>query len=537
MIERVIIKNYKGIKSADIKFHDFTNIIVGNNGVGKSTIIEAMSLALGYGLNSLEVTPNLFHHSVWEEFRETKELPEIYIEVIFKTNPELAEYSGKNHSLHPEELIGIHFSICFDEDYRDLFELEKVDCKHIPCEYYKIERYWFSDAPVKQFNIPYNIQLIDSTSAFFNSRTNQYITRIIQSKLSEKENIIIKKKLRKIKQNFEEDEDVIEINRSLSLKTEKVKKDFSISVDLNSKSAWNTIMCPVLEEIPFNQIGLGEQCIIKTLLSIDNKENKKESIVIIEEPESHLSHTKMHELLQYLSDRTEGQLFVTTHSSFVANRLELNNLILIANTNGVISDSRISIAGIDIDVYKYFFKTCNYPTLRLTLCKKAVLVEGPTDEMLVTYYYKTQRNKHPFDDGIELMSVTGVAFKHFIQLAKSLNIKLAIITDNDGKSEDEIINLYNSEKSVNIGVFTEKERTLNTLEPSFVNKNITKLNSLSKVVRKKKEAEETKEKLIEFMENNKTEWAYRLLSSLDEDKHEIFNVPDYITSAISWLNE
>ena len=70
-----------------------------------------------------------------------------------------------------------------------------------------------------------------------------------------------------------------------------------------------------------------------------------------------------------------------------------------------------------------------------------------------------------------------------------------------------------------------------------MNKNITKLNSLSKVVRKKKEAEETKEKLIEFMENNKTEWAYRLLSSLDEDKHEIFNVPDYITSAISWLNE
>lgn len=28
MIERVIIKNYKGIKSADIKFHDFTNINV-----------------------------------------------------------------------------------------------------------------------------------------------------------------------------------------------------------------------------------------------------------------------------------------------------------------------------------------------------------------------------------------------------------------------------------------------------------------------------------------------------------------------------
>lgn len=61
MIDRIIIKNYKCIKEADIRFNSFKNVIVGNNGVGKSTLIEALSLALGYGLNKFEVTSHIFN--------------------------------------------------------------------------------------------------------------------------------------------------------------------------------------------------------------------------------------------------------------------------------------------------------------------------------------------------------------------------------------------------------------------------------------------------------------------------------------------
>lgn len=59
MIERIIIKNFKGIKEADISFHDKINVIVGNNGVGKSTLIEAISLTLGHGIGQLEITQYL----------------------------------------------------------------------------------------------------------------------------------------------------------------------------------------------------------------------------------------------------------------------------------------------------------------------------------------------------------------------------------------------------------------------------------------------------------------------------------------------
>ena len=83
MIKRVIIHNFKGIKKADISLNSFKNIIVGNNGVGKSTIIEAISLVMGYGLNKLEITPYIFHVSAVEQFKKDKTLPVITIEIVF----------------------------------------------------------------------------------------------------------------------------------------------------------------------------------------------------------------------------------------------------------------------------------------------------------------------------------------------------------------------------------------------------------------------------------------------------------------------
>lgn len=44
MIKQLVIRNYKGIQQANIHFRKDSNVIVGNNGVGKSTIIEALTL-------------------------------------------------------------------------------------------------------------------------------------------------------------------------------------------------------------------------------------------------------------------------------------------------------------------------------------------------------------------------------------------------------------------------------------------------------------------------------------------------------------
>lgn len=531
MIERIIIKNYKTIKSADICFNNNTNIIVGDNGVGKSTLTEAVTLALGYGYNQLEITPYLFHTSTWREFIETKITPEICIEVFFNDSAELAEFKGKNNS-RTEDVVGIRLRILFDEEYRELFNNEREVCEHIPCEYYIKERYWFSGNIVKQYKIPFTVQIIDSTSSYFNSRTNQYVSRLIQNRISDEENMKMKGGLRKMKQMFESFEDVKEINSNLNEKISAIDSELRLSVDLTSKIAWETILCPFLDDIPIAQIGLGEQCILKTLISLDEqKVKKKDTILIIEEPESHLSHTNLYKLLHLLSSRKEGQLFVTTHNSFVANKLNLSNLILLNNNEGEMINTQIKKDEAP-KLYNYFFKVSNYPTLRLALCEKAILVEGPTDEMVITYHYKSAFGKHPFQDGIELIVVSGVVFKHFIELATMLEKKIVVITDNDGDTIQDVEKKYEIKDSIKL--FTESDTSLYSLEPSFVENNLDCLKELSNSLRLRANKDETKETLINFMENNKTEWAFRLLNSMN-DKTKIFKIPQYIEDAINWI--
>ena len=50
-IQRAVIKNYRCLKQANVTFNENLNVIVGNNECGKSTLLEAIHLALTGQLN------------------------------------------------------------------------------------------------------------------------------------------------------------------------------------------------------------------------------------------------------------------------------------------------------------------------------------------------------------------------------------------------------------------------------------------------------------------------------------------------------
>lgn len=537
MIRELIIKNFKGILNADITFNADRNVIVGNNGVGKSTIIEALSLVLGYGLNQLEVIPSLFHIKCASQYNTNKIPPEIIIEVYFDDQPNavgIAELSGYNNTKH-EYSFGIQLKISFDEDtYGDLFEQEKAESHQIPCEFYKIERNWFSDTKVIQRLIPYYPLVVDSTSNYFNSSSNQYVANLLQKYIGDAETIKLKTGLRKLKDSFDEDDGLAEINRRIAEKRENL----SVSIDVTSNIITRNIICPYLDKIPINQIGAGELCMLKTVLSLDKQHlNDKSKIVIIEEPESHLSHTKMYELIEEIVSNLDGtntQLFITTHNNFVANKLNLSKLLLLTNEAGIVNATKITD---DTELSSFFTKISNYPTLRLILCKAAILVEGPADEMVVTYYYKKKYNRMPFADGIELISVEGIKFKRYVELAQNSHKKVAIITDNDGFETMEELQRQRGLETLSryAKVFTDSDsNTCTTLEPSFVNANIEDWNSLARIVRKRRAKNDNPENLVRFMVANKTDWAFRLLNSVDTTN---FKTPQYIINAVNWVKD
>ena len=283
-----------------------------------------------------------------------------------------------------------------------------------------------------------------------------------------------------------------------------------------------------LNKIPFHQIGKGEQCIVKTNLALSHKKNNEANLILLEEPENHLSHTKLNEFVKSITtNHNEKQIIISTHSSFVANKLGLENIILLNNRE------KSYLKNLPDDTYNFFKKLPGFETLRLVLSQKAILVEGPSDELIVQKAYMDKHDgRLPIENGIDIISVK-LTFKRFLEIANEIKKQVAVVTDNDGKYEKTIEEKYKLfEKVENIKIFFDKNNDLNTLEPQFVNANKTKLKELCKVIGIDFAKYNTEERIAKYMQSNKTDWALSIFES-----NTLLNYPDYINRVIDWCDE
>ena len=537
-VEQLKIKNYKCFRDFTIDFNDSINIIVGNNEEGKSTILEALQLALSGMLNGrtlfTDIYESLFNKSIVDEYitslktEAKQEPPTILIEVYLKGD-ELAKFEGDDNSFETKK-CGLYFKIGFNEQYQAEYQalIQNEDVKTIPVEYYKIERFSFARSAVTNRSIPLKSVLIDSSSNRFQNGSDVYISKIIKDGLDDKEVAALSQSFRRLKENFGDDEAIKAINKKVSESAGISSKKVTVSVDMSVKNSWETVLMTFIDDIPFHQIGKGEQCLIKTNLALAQKRAQTSNLVLIEEPENHLSHTRLNELVDCLKMRCEDkQLIITTHSNFVANKLNLKNLILLY------AQQTVKFEELPVGDAEYFEKLPGYDTLRLILSKRSILVEGPSDELIVQRAYKDKYGKLPIEDGIDVISVRGLSFKRFLDIAKSISKNVAVVTDNDGDYAGRITNKYKDYEGIAcIQVFASDNNDLHTLEPQFVKVNSDNLADMRSIIDIKEVDYPTWEKVSDYMEHNKTDWALDVFKS--EKK---FNYPDYIIKAIEWVHD
>jgi putative ATP-dependent endonuclease of OLD family len=538
-IKKANIINYKCFEDKfSIDFQDGINIIVGNNETGKSTILEAIHLALTGIVNGKylrnELSQYLFNDNVVAKYLNSlkdvtkQEPPKIIIEVYFSDDID-PKFKGNNNFERKND-YGIVFKVEFDEiyksDYEELLHLGE-NPEALPIEYYKITWYSFSLEAMTARTIPIKSVLIDSSSVRNQNSSDLYISRIIQNNLNDKEKVLLSQAYRKMKETFGNEQSVVDINEKIKNDTKITQKELKISAELPTQSAWENSLMTFVNDIPFHQIGKGEQCIIKTNLALSNKKGKEATLVLLEEPENHLTHSKMNELVFYIEKYyINKQIIITTHNNFIMNKLNVKNVTLLNNMK------TFKLDNLSDDTYKYFKKLSGYPTLRLLLCKKAVLVEGDSDELIYQKAYYAKNNKLPIQDGIDVLSV-GLSFKRFLEISDKIQINTAVITDNDGNFENNISKKYNEyvEHSY-IKIFSDTNDKLNTLEPQFVNANIDNLELLCEAIKIDYNKYNNFDKIVDFMKNNKTEWALRIFET---DKQ--INFPKYIIKAVEWCDE
>lgn len=538
-ISKVNIENYKCFDGKfTLELNQGINILVGNNEAGKSTILEAIHIALSGLLNGRYLrnglTQYLFNNSTEKKYIDSLvtdnplDPPCILIEVFFGADYPLFE--GNNNS-DKTKACGVFLKIEFDNNYKTAYEnlIDKPDeVKTIPIEYYKITWRSFARDGITSQQIPIKSVIIDSTSTRLQNGSDIYISRIIRNELEESEKVEISQAYRKLKEAFNADPAVRSINNKVDEKANISDKTVTISVDLSTKDAWETGLTTYLDDVPFHHIGKGEQCIIKTNLSLGNEKSKKAGLILLEEPENHLSHTKLNQFIRSIQENSEGkQILISTHNSFVANKLGLENLIFLNN------GTTLRLNDLEPKTQDFFKKLPGYQTLRLLLCKKAVLVEGDSDELVVQRAFMDSHEGHlPIENGIDVISV-GLSFKRFLEIAKMLGIKTAVVTDNDKNYKKNIKKKYKDYKdSKSISIFADKREELKTLEPQFVDANNDQLELLCKVLKINYVKYNTEKKIVKCMTNNKASWALKVF--ITEEK---LNFPEYIENVVKWCDE
>jgi hypothetical protein len=131
--------------------------------------------------------------------------------------------------------------------------------------------------------------------------------------------------------------------------------------------------------------------------------------------------------------------------------------------------------------------------------------------------------KMPLEMGVDVISVSSLAFKRFLDIALLLNTDVDVVTDNDGDVEKLERNYADYINAGNIAILFDGDTSYRTLEPQLVKANGRDL--VNTILGK---SYTTDEDLLKYMQDNKTECALRFFETTLP-----WIVPEYIANAVS----
>ena len=486
-IKKFHIVNFKKFSDDQFDFNDDINIIVGDNESGKSTLLEAIELCLNLNYRgrplSNSISSDLFNKGCIEAFlagdKSHETLPQILIEAFLDGN---AELQGNNNSAR-EDTPGLFVRIFFDPELSDTYAefLKKPDeIVSLPIEFYTFEWFSFAWKKVNVHSKKIGCLFIDPPRLHPTYGTRKYISDILGAALNATDRATLNLNFRQLKQKFDNEPDVARVNDDLDNENEVTDKGLSISVNISSQTSWENNLQLNLDDVPFTETGKGEQHQTQIKLALWHKA-KDMDVIMVEEPENHLSHINLVKLIKYIEDKHVGQqVFLTTHSSYVLNKLSFNKLCLIAKTYTRLKD-------INSKTIKTLKRLPGHDTLRAVLAQKIILVEGPSDELLLKRLY---RNLHdgrlPEEDGIDIIVVRGIGFKNYLNIVVQLGNRTHVVKDNDTNYQQHIIDWKGGyDDFAFIEVFSPQSNDEYSLEPALIAANsedVDKLNALAGVM-------------------------------------------------------